>query len=392
MKRSRLLLSALMFTVAVSCSVEQSVTTRPSPVLVGALLNGDPEGDPDTQVAVRLATNDVNHYLAAIHSRLRIELQVEPSGLDPERAIEGLSRLQRAGAAIVVGPESSPELEAILAMPGQHRSVLISHCSTASSLALVDGAFRLIPSGVSQSRIIARRILASGASRVVLIYRDDVFGRDLAAGLRPELVSRGIAILDEIPYDTATTDFTLVVTRLEALVQANPGCVVQLSAFGPDAATLFERAASIPVLAGVRWFGSDGTAKSLQILESPVAARFALDTAFESPLFSVPLNQKSRAISERVGAASGVEEPQVCSLTAYDAVWLAALTLMANPLGNYDSLVRTLPSTARDYNGASGRILLNATGDREGGVYDIWVERGNGWVVDDRVEDSPKIQ
>ncbi|MEE9912744.1 MAG: ABC transporter substrate-binding protein [Deltaproteobacteria bacterium] len=387
MKKIQIVLAVLLFAAVLACGGGDNAVILSRPVLVGALLNGDPQGDPDTQAAVRLAADDVNQYLAGVGSKLRIELQVEAAGLNPDRAVQGLSRLQQAGAAIVVGPESSLELQALLSMAAGGRTVLISHCSTASSLAVADGVFRLVPSDLSQTRVIAGRMAASGAARAVLVYRDDVFGRDLTASLRPELVSRGITILGALAYDVNTTQFTPLVTQLNDLVQANPGCVVQLSAFGPDATALFESAASFSGLAAVRWFGSDGTAKSLQILNSPAAARFALDTAFESPLFGVPETEKTRAVSARVGAASGVAEPQVCSLTAYDAVWLAAMTMLAASDGGYTALKTMLPITAYSYCGASGRTKLNSAGDRVGGVYDIWVESGNTWVVGARVVD-----
>ena len=382
MRRILLLLTVSLLLHACSGSAPlqpASVQAQPTEtLLVGALLNGDPEADVDTQAAVRLATDDVNAYLATAGSNRRVTLQVENCGLEPDRALAGLHRLQEAGARIVVGPESSGELQALLPVLGQ--TLVISHCSTASSLALNDNAFRLVPSDQSQTRVIAERIQGASATGVAIVHRDDVFGVDLTSGLRANL---SVPIVGELSYDDASADYAALAAQLRDLVAANPGSVVQLSAFGPDAALFLEACSAYPELRAVRWFGSDGTAKSPQIAENAAAAQFAQDTQLESPLFGVPQNAKTARISARVAQASGVAEPQVCSLTAYDAVWLAVLTQLP---GTAD-LRASVPPTADNFFGASGWTALNSAGDRDGGVYDVWVLQGGVYVVGARVED-----
>lgn len=380
--RRLLLLLCIFMTACSNSSLQpgQAQASSSETLLVGALLNGEPEADSDTQAAVRLAVDDVNAYLTAAGSSRRVSLQVENCGLDPDRAVAGLARLQEAGAVVVVGPESSGELEALLA-PSAGRTVLVSHCSTASSLARADNVFRLVPSDASQTGVLAQRIADSGATGVVIVHRDDVFGNDLTAGLRARLT---VPVVGELAYDDQNADYPALAMQLRDLVVAHPGSVVQLSAFGPDGADLLEACAAFPELAAVRWFGSDGTAKSPQIAENPAAAGFAEATAFESPLFGVPQNARTAALSARVAAASGVAEPQVCSLTAYDGVWLAVLSQLPSD-GQVGSLVASFPTVAEGFFGASGWTELDDAGDRQGGVYDLWVLRQAIWVVGGRV-------
>lgn len=376
----RLLMLLCLAVLATACADSRlqpgQAQAQPQPsLLVGALLNGEPEADPDTQAAVRLAVDDVNAYLAAAGSPRRVSLQVENCGLDPDRAVAGLARLQESGARVVVGPESSGELEALLA-PSAGLTVLISHCSTASSLARSDNVFRLVPSDASQTRVLAERIAAAGATGVVIVHRDDVFGSDLTSGLKARLT---VPVVGELAYDDQNADDPALAAQLRDLVVAHPGAVVQLSAFGPDGASLLEACAAFPELAAVRWFGSDGTAKSPQIAENPAAAGFAEATAFESPLFGVPQNARSASIAARVAAASGVAEPQVCSLTAYDGVWLAVLSQLPAD-GQVGSLVASFPTVAEGFFGASGWTELDDAGDRQDGVYDLWVLQQKVWV------------
>jgi branched-chain amino acid transport system substrate-binding protein len=67
---------------------------------------------------------------------------------------------------------------------------------------------------------------------------------------------------------------------------------------------------------------------------------------------------------------TGITEPYVCALTAYDAVWIAGLSLVVND--EPTALRSTVLQTADHYFGASGWTQLNRAGDREAADYDFW--------------------
>ena len=349
-----------------------AVSQVPSNVLqLGAIISQDPLGDPDTQAALRLAEQDVNAYLQRAGSDRRINLLVEGTGYDPAKAVAALQKLQAAGVRTVVGPETSAELEALKGSG----AVLISHGATASSLAIAgDNIFQLIPNDVSQGRVIAGLVSDTGAQAVVLVYRDDAFGQGLRDSVGAACAARGVTVLARIPVPDEA-DYAAVSAQIAQAIGGRSDVAVQLSVFGDQAAELFEAAPP-----AVRWVGSDGTAKSREILASETASRFAATTGFVNPLFALPTNRKTSQLVQRISAAAGTEA-QALSVAAYDGVWLAALTSLQGP-----AVGEAFPTTADNFFGGTGWTELNPAGDRADGDYDLWQVVDGAWKVTGRID------
>jgi len=349
-------------------------------ITLGALFTMTEVADPDTQAALTIAVEDVNRYLAESGSGATLSVQREGTGMQPSAALDGLRRLAAAGVKVVVGPETSGELAAIRDEAQRSGMVVISHCSTAPSLAIPgDSIFRLVPDDTRQAEAIADLLERSGARAAVQLWRDDVFGIDLSDATRRALARRGIVTYDGAALAPDAANLNGAVANLTAEVEAAVAAygadrvAVQASIFGPDVGPVFAAALAQPALTQVRWVGSDGTAQSAELLEDPVAAGFAVRVGgFPNPLFAGADSPKTAQIAARVTALAG-RAPQVCALAAYDAVWLAALTALATG-GTDDSaaFARTFPQTADHYYGATGWTALNAAGDREAAEYAIW--------------------
>lgn len=356
------------------------VEAQAATVVFGALLNSSPLGDVDTLAAVRLAVQDVNEYLTASGSPVRVEVQAEGTGLQPAEAVQKTIALADRGVKVIIGPESSGELAAISPLARQRDLVLISHCSTAPSLAIPDdGIFRLVPDDNRQAEALARMMWDDGIRTVVPIWRADVFGDDLSAATKRDFARLGGATLDGVRFDPDAESFsteleTLAARVAEAVAQHGPGAVgIHLLAFGPDSVPILRGAAGQPALAGVKWYGSDGTVQSREILADEGATRFALQTGFANSLFAETETTRSEQLKARIGEQIGGGEAHVCALAAYDAVWLASLSsLVTGTDRNAAALKQAIPRTAERYFGASGWTVLNRAGDREAADYDFW--------------------
>ena len=92
---------------------------EPPQIVFGALLpiTGDLSYSGETvNASLEIAAKDINHYLADVGIKTRVELIVENTNTEPETAKEKLGELADKGVKLVIGPGSSAEIKAIAAM------------------------------------------------------------------------------------------------------------------------------------------------------------------------------------------------------------------------------------------------------------------------------------
>lgn len=368
---------------------------RGKPVIeLGALITMSATGDPDTQAAIRLAVKDVNTFFASCgagHGRgphPRIPLIIEGTGLDPDVALEKIELLAARGLRVVIGPESSAEVETIAPFTDANDIVLLSHCSAAPSLAIPgDSVYRLVPSDLHQAAAIARLIDGDGYRAIVPLWRAGVWGDDISSAAGQQFVALGGTVYPGVRFDPEATDFSGDLAALTAQVadaRASFGDTVAVAffSFGTEGAAVLAQAADVPALGTVTWYGSDGTALSREILGEPRAAQFAIQTGFFNTLFADVHTPKADAVRDRISAAIGGGGVHFCATAASDAVWLAALSAAAAGTEDLDSFKLALVAIANSYEGAIGRTTLDAAGDRADAAYDVWaIEEENGQYV-----------
>lgn len=132
----------------------------------------------------------------------------------------------------------------------------------------------------------------------------------------------------------------------------------------------------------VKWYGSDASAQNMQIIRNRDAANFAEMINFSNPLFQVNLtNSKAEIIEQEIEKKLHGSSALTYPILAYDTLWVTALSLEKiidnstsdiNGDINIEYLKKIINSTAADYNGISGNIILNAAGDRVKANYDVW--------------------
>jgi branched-chain amino acid transport system substrate-binding protein len=351
---------------------------------------------------LELAIEDVNTYLAASNSELRVRVIIEDTETSPDVAHERLQELAARGVAIVLGPESSAEVDAVQAYAADKGIVLLSQGSTAPSLAIPnDNLLRFRPDDTHQAEAIAQLLWNDGVKLLIPVWRGDVWGDDLADATKRSFEALGGMTVAGVRYNPEATQFSAELEQVNGLVSDalaqygdTDAVAIQLMAFD-EVVPLFSEAASYPLLASVRWYGGDGTALDANLLTTPEAARFALDTGFSNPFYAPPETEKYERLEQRV------REQIDSSLTAYaatfyDAVWVATLAHLATD-GTEDAatLNQALHETADLYFGATGWTTLNEAGDRAFGDYDFWaIETVNGsyeWVRVARYEVSPGL-
>jgi len=284
---------------------------------LGALITMSDTGDPDTQAAIQLAIQDVNIFFRVCgqgHSHmlpLRVLLMIEGTGLDPAVALEKIQLLAASELHVVIGPESSAEVETIAPFANANDMVVLSHCSTAPSLAIPgDNVYRMVPSDLHQASAIAGLIFGAGYRAIVPMWRAGVWGDDISSAAGQQFATLGGVVYSGVRFDPESTDFSENLASLntqvaEARAVFGDSVAVAFFSFGTEGAKMLAQAAEIPALGTVKWYGSDGTALSREILGDPKAAQFAIQTGFFNTLFAEVHTPKADAIRERIRAAIG---------------------------------------------------------------------------------------
>jgi branched-chain amino acid transport system substrate-binding protein len=350
-----------------------------TPLRVGALLDlssGWTSLGRGSKVTLAIAANEANRRLAKAGSPVRLQLKIVDVRGKPEEAAGQLRRLARQGIRVFIGPEASSEVRAVRTIANRLGVLVVSQGSTAHSLARAgDNVFRLVPDDRREAEALAALLNHDHVKAVAPIWRDDTGNAGLVKSLKIQfkgLISKGV------PYSTAESNFSTAVAALRQQVGVFQGrkvgkVAVYLAAFD-EVVDLFHAAAGDKTLSSVSWYGSDGVALTTRLVKDLPAAAFAAGQGYPNPILGldVKAERRSARLRARVRAKLG-SEPDAFALTTYDALQIIARAAQrtggVTPIGHFK---REFARIAHGYDGVTGRIVLNAAGDRAFGSFDFW--------------------
>jgi branched-chain amino acid transport system substrate-binding protein len=286
---------------------------------------------------------------------------------------------------LLIGPQSSAEVERLKPFVDVNGLLLVSPSSTAGSLAIVgDNIFRFTPDDSLEAVAISAMMWADGIRTIIPVWRNDGGNAGLERTTRARFSALGGMVLQGVKYDAGMSDFADIVASVDAqlrpaIEQQGAGSVaVYLAAFD-EVVGIFTSARSSPVLSSVHWYGSDGVAHSDALVTSPQAAEFAMHAGYPNPVFGLEEGARDvwSPLAARIRAKTNLE-PDAFALAVYDAVWVVARGYVASgspsTLGVED-LKKAFTTAASTHFGATGWTALNAAGDRKYGDFDFWAVR-----------------
>jgi branched-chain amino acid transport system substrate-binding protein len=336
-----------------------------------------------SRAAMEFAVEDVNQYLAGNAAGVRFVAAVEDSRLEPELALEKARGLRDRGAQLLIGPQSSAEVAFLKPFVDENGLLLVSPSSTAGTLAIPgDNVFRFTPADSVEGVAVSALMWEDGIRAVVPVWRNDAGNAGLVSAVRAGFSARGGSVVEGVRYGAETQDFSATVAALRAQLEqavaqhGSSRVAVYLAAFD-EVVAFFASAQADPVLASVRWYGSDAVAESAALLGDPLAVGFAILTGYPNPVFG--LDEGARDIWEplvqRIRARTGLE-PDAFALSVYDAVWVVARGYIASGATlDIQRLKQAFMTAARSGFGATGWTVLNEAGDRRYGDFDFWAVR-----------------
>ncbi len=346
------------------------------------------------KTAVDLAITDINAYMVkAGMSNVKFAAQDDDTGLVPATALSDLQSMHASGIQAVVGPLTSGEASTILQYADQNHMVLISASSTAISLAIPnDYLFRLVPNDAAQSFAIARELVNENIKDIVLVDQNTVYGIGLANATAVRFQALGGNVQDNIQYVSTATDFTPTLTTAQsdynAAVAKYGASSVAVVAIGYQEVgqMLVQAKSSFPTLLKTTWFGSDGESQNTDFTNSTggvgsIASQVRLISTIGE---SAAATDKTNAFVTEFTAAFH-SAPDSYAISAYDATWVAALSILAAGQNNGAAIQAVLPSVAYNYFGASGWTELQPSGDLAPVGYSIYEVQasssGDNWVL-----------
>ena len=371
--------------VAVAAPPASAQAPSPTNVIrIGALLSitggGSSLGN-TSRAALEVATARWNQRLKAQHQSARVELDIIDTGQDPTRAVAGFQQLAARGVRIIVGPQSSAEVAAIQPLANAQGVLIVSQGSTASSLAMPnDNVFRFVPNDHVEGRATTDLLVHQNIRIVVPMWRDDRGNQGLADSVRAAATSSGAQVTTGFRYEPDTTDFgpglQAIATQVTAATQqVGAGHVAVYLAGFEETANVLAAAATTPGLANVHWYGGDGSAQAVQLVDSASAASFAVKTAgYPSPLVALPSTSMQRDASLiRQIAHRANATPDAFALAAYDALDVGVQTLRTTGTSvDGPTLRAAFAKQANGYAGVTGTIRIDPSGDRTSAPYAYW--------------------
>ncbi|MCE4602525.1 MAG: penicillin-binding protein activator [Desulfurococcales archaeon] len=328
------------------------------------------------RAAALLAEQDINAWLQAAGAPFTVKMVIEDTQTDPTVAQQKFDTIVAQGIKFILGPMTSAEVSALKERADTQQILLISPSSTAPQLAIPDDfVYRFCPTDLIQGPAIAKVMQADGVEVVIALVRADDWGRGLIESSREaflEMVPNGV--VEAIEYDPKNPNFAQQVAQLNDLVNRYLGegkkVGVLLISFN-EAVQVFQQADQYDTLKQVRWYGSDGTALLSEIVNDPVAGKFAAQVKFINPIFAAAKSDKYDDVNMRLTEELG-RVPDTYAFAVYDSAWVVTLALMA--VGDYDpvKVKEILPTTARVFYGTTGEIVLNEAGDRAFADYALW--------------------
>ena len=322
-----------------------------------------------------LAIEEFNSFLEQVGAPFRFKPIHEDTGSKPEGAVNVLNRFAGLGIKVVVGPLSTSETKAVMPIANEKKIVIISPSSTGKAAALPDDyVFRMPPPDTAQGPALAKLIKGMGYEKLVIIARDDDYGRGLANLVEENFKNMGGQV-SVITYQPNLPDYANEVNQLSTEVSkfgADEKTAVLIIAFDTDGTNILEHASRDPVLGKVRWFGPDSMKRNTFLPpDAPKEiADFLMSVNFLVTTPSIARNPVTEHFEQAYQQKYG-ESPTPYAYYAYDAAWVAMLSVVA--AGKYDgeAVKQILPQVAFRYMGATGHKVLDQNGDAAFAAYDL---------------------
>lgn len=345
------------------------------PVVVGHLvpLSGDAASDgASMSAAAELAAADFNERLGPA-AGWSLALQTEDTRTDPETARQKAQKLREAGVMISAGPATSANLGAVLE-GGAGGMLLVSCCSSAPSLAIEDGAFRMTPDDTKEAGALAALVASRGVEAAVPVWRGDLWGDGFKEPTAEELKDRGVRVEPGFRYEPGDDLAELVPALADVAASAGPNTAILVFGFD-EVDELIDAAAAHGGLDRYRWFGT-GVNTQDGPEDDPARLEFLQRAKFTTINLKSDDNPSWQRLQDRLSA----DGAPAFLAGAYDSVWLLGLAIHGAQSTDPGAVRQELLRVSDGFDGALGPAKFNEAGDLDSADYSYWLAGRDGPV------------
>jgi ABC-type branched-subunit amino acid transport system substrate-binding protein len=144
----------------------------------------------------------------------RVEILVRDTEGSPDKAAAALSELAPQGIVAAIGPLLTREVEALAPITQKLQVPVITPAASGAGLGeLSPWIFRNALTNTSQARAAAQYAIGQKLKKIVIMYPDDPYGRDLSRIFAREMRNKA-DVLATVPYPTETNDFGPYIKRV----------------------------------------------------------------------------------------------------------------------------------------------------------------------------------
>ncbi len=333
----------------------------------------------------KFGISEFNKYLQEIDAPWHLKMVSEDSATNPVVALEKLSSLKAKGIDLVMGPETSSNIKNLKGYSDSNNMLLFSCCSTAPSLSIPnDSIYRLVPNDTFQGVALAKAIKHDGIDVLIPLWRGDTWGDGLKAATAKSFTERGGTVAEGIRYNPESPEFSASTSLLSSEVQkyidihGADKVAVAMIGFG-ETTHIMQSASQHEILNDVRWYGGDSNVKEIQLVEDPIASKFANDVLFTTTQFALSENGIKEKVDAHVLQTLGREGYSYIN-SSYDVVWIIGLSILAADSIDVNLVKENIHEVAANYEGAIGSTVLNEAGDLIAANYELWGIRDGNWA------------
>ena len=358
--RGPMLSTALNFLVAVGLgtilvagNIASQASGAAGTVRIGAIANltgPDPNMGEDMAHSVAQGLDEINAS-GGINGQ-KLEVIMEDGEYRPEAGVAAAHKLIDVNKVTLIIEEGGSGVLLPIAEYAKTKNVIVINVGASSPLIrrLKGTIFSVLGLDDVQGKYLAQWIYQKGFRKLATIDPNNPFGVELGKALAREFDKLGGKTVTDVNYELNQADYRPDLQRVSDL---HPD-VIASGMYGDDSKLLFKQAQQIGLT--VPWYCAYVTTVKIDDPSQAVGRLFGMELGFNLPSAQKLRNQLIKRYGHAPTTPYGVY--------SYDGLWLSAIAIRkvgTDPQKLRDTLIQVAPT----YSGATGKIILDADGQRE---------------------------